>query len=403
MATSCVKTQLPLDTFAKIVGINPLHFNQITVPMQPSRVCGDVLLQYSWQTPDKVGRDELAQGIADAEALITHELGYDLIPTWHIDEKRPIPRVYAPELRRSWDVDIRWNALGVRGLHGYVQDVGVEKWTLLEAAATVTFHDDDGDDYFENATVVITNPDPINLINKEEIALVYDGQPVCMEIRPIQVGMAGASIIIQFKTAQIVRWDLIDNLDPQGVDGMDITNFDAFVDVYRHYNDTSRQADILTETAACTCGAGCDVSTVSGCLVIRDPRNALLGVTNIGIGGDVNGCCFIGADRVNLYYRAGWKDLAQATPFLTMDPMWARAVSYLALALLDRPLCGCDALRAFTEHWSEDLAESKSTPGGSSNVDLGRVRDNPIGTTRAAIFAWRLIRRNIIGEAAEIA
>lgn len=401
MAVSCTKTQLPLDTFAKIVGINPLHFNQITVPMQPSRVCGDVLMQNSWQTADKVGREELAQAIADAEALITDTLGYDLIPTWRIDEKVEVPRVHVPEYRRAWDVDIRYNALGVRARHGYVQDVGVERWTPIMLAAPVSHPDLDGDGYAETTQISIPNPDPVNITKAEEIAVVYPSQSVCMEIRPIQATVTATDIFIEFKTEQIVRWDLVDSLDPHGVDGMDIFNFESFIDVYRHWNDPSHQVDILSETSACTCGAGCSVDTVQGCLVVREPRNGLLGVGNSMP--NVFNCCLLGMDRVNLYYRAGWKYDRTDTPFLTMDPMWARAVSYLALSLLDRPLCGCDALKAYTDYWCTDLAESKATPGGSSTFNIGRIVDNPIGTTRAALFAWRLIRRNIIGEAAEIA
>lgn len=414
MAISETKTQLPLDTFAKIAGINPLHFNQVVIPDLPSRVCGDVLTQYSWQTADKIGREEAAQAIADAEALITNELGFDLLPVWQADDKIELPRPSVPEYQRSYDVGLRGYPLSVHTQHGYTQYGGAEKWTLLAPSSQVVYVDSNGDGYME--TAVVTIPNTYGITDKEEIAVVYEGSPTWREIKPIEAilavdGLGNPIIDIAFKAEQAVRLDLIESFNPQGVDGLVTTNFVAYVDIYRHWNDPSQQVQFVYMRPTCACGGiGCTNCTYmlgTGCIGVMNSRNSILAVSP----GNWNGTALsydcavacLGADRVNLWYRAGWKKANLATPFLTMDPMWARAVTYLALALMDRPLCGCDALRAFTEHWAEDLAESKATQGGSSNFDLGRVRDNPIGTTRAAIFAWRLILRNKLGEAVDIA
>src|SRR5688500_4005416 len=112
MAVAKTRTLLPLDTFARIAGINPIHFNQVQIeevaPDDNSETgCGDTILQYSWQLADKVGREEIAQAIADAESQLADNLGYLLCPDWIVDEAVAFPQIYRPELIRGTIKDIR--------------------------------------------------------------------------------------------------------------------------------------------------------------------------------------------------------------------------------------------------------------------------------------------------------
>jgi len=61
MARSDIRTWLPLDEFAQIIGLDPLGFNGLHSPtLQRNTVCGDVFFQQDWQHSDRLGRDTIA-------------------------------------------------------------------------------------------------------------------------------------------------------------------------------------------------------------------------------------------------------------------------------------------------------------------------------------------------------
>lgn len=93
-----------------------------------------------------------------------------------------------------------------------------------------------------------------------------------------------------------------------------------------------------------------------------------------------------GPDVVRLYYQAGI-ERAVGCP-MEMDNAWARAVTYLSLSLLERPICDCT--NDTWEYWREDLA------GGSESTNKYAIRaldiPNPFGSRRGAIQAWQRVK-----------
>ena len=88
MARASTYTWLPLDRFFQILGANPFHGNGIFTDLQPIRSgCDDMWLQYDWQDAQHVSRESLAEAIQDAEQQIANYVGYNLLPTWEIDER----------------------------------------------------------------------------------------------------------------------------------------------------------------------------------------------------------------------------------------------------------------------------------------------------------------------------
>lgn len=87
--------------------------------------------------------------------------------------------------------------------------------------------------------------------------------------------------------------------------------------------------------------------------------------------------------------RAGWP--------LDSDGQMARiyqtVVARLAAAELARPICGCESANRELARWQFDLARS----GGANDEVYGAVSagdlDNPLGTRRGHIAAWRFIRQ----------
>src|SRR3972149_7695618 len=96
MARAMTPTKLPLATWAKYMGVHPVHFGQVNMDTNPH--CSDIYYQYEWQTADHTSREEIARVIAEAEAKIEEALGYRLAPSWEIDEWRPTTRPFSPEM-----------------------------------------------------------------------------------------------------------------------------------------------------------------------------------------------------------------------------------------------------------------------------------------------------------------
>jgi hypothetical protein len=393
MARASIRTMLSLDDYARIMGISPLHFNQIELPtLHPATTCDQPLLQYSWQLADRTGREEIAEAISMAEDRLCSLLGFKLMPTWEIDER---VRALGPGLlvRPGW---------------GYFLAGGVQGKTLIEADASVVYSDGNSDGYYETATVQATLPSDVT--DTEEVAVYYPGVGgyEAWEIRPRHVDITAGVATITVRRDQLLLVEETEAFGARGVDGTDDTKFLETVDVYRKYHDASQQAHLLWDGPVCgACeGAGCDACNLhlqTACLRAHDHRNSLVAVASSTY--DVDTGLYVAATmhsarlpmRVRLWYRAGWRNMTLAEPHVTMDPKWARAVAYLATSLLDRVLCSCEALRAMSQHWREDLALSVSTQASGSSYRLGRVIDNPIGTTRGALAAWGLVKDEIVG------
>src|SRR3990172_11026555 len=107
MARAETLTKLPLDRWAALIGVNPLHFNGVYMPIHPPTVCQQPWMQYPWQAVDRVGREEVAMAIAQAEADVEKYLGYRLLPMWEADEWQEATRPYRPELVNLSGTDIR--------------------------------------------------------------------------------------------------------------------------------------------------------------------------------------------------------------------------------------------------------------------------------------------------------
>jgi len=83
-----------------------------------------------------------------------------------------------------------------------------------------------------------------------------------------------------------------------------------------------------------------------------------------------------------------------------MAPELERAVAFLALSYLDREWLTCEQIRNLQAHWRLDLAAQTSNASMSSSfrVDPDLLMC-PFGTTRAALYAWRVIQPLRVGEA----
>ncbi len=415
MARAETLTKLPLDRWAQLMGINPMHFNGVFHPSNPPTVCAQPWLQHSFQTADRVSREDIANAIAQAEADIEKELNFRLQPTWEIDEWNPTVRPNDPRFHNLSNTDLRGFGPVTKVRWGYFVTGGIRAKELSQAGVSIAYSDNDGDGYDETATITtaVTFTDPC------EVALFYpvagpvtDAGDDRWRIRPIRVSIAAGIATITCSTHQLVDAERQSALIPpaddshlRGVDGSVAANFLANIDVYRGYNDPQQQVQFLWEPKGCTgcAGAGCNVCSYSvqnGCLLIRgDPRNsnivyrpATWNQTDL----DFDTAAWSvkrEPDLVRVWYYAGWRDRSLGCPTYDMDPRYERAVAYYAAALLDRPICECNNVQAWVEQWRMDMAKNPS--GGGTFQNSESVLRNPFGTTKGAVFAWNRLDRAI--------
>ncbi len=425
MAHAETKTKLPLDRWARLMGIHPAHFNGVYYDRSPS-TCAMPWLQWPWQTADRVGREEVAQAIAQAEADIEAQLGYRLLPAWETDEWRPTVRPYHPELVNLSVTDARGFGQVAFANWGYLVSGGVRaKSPPLEEDAAIAYTDEDGDGYEEIATVgpvpvdVGQDPCEIRIYYPFSNAMIHAQCEDKWEIRPIDVTVVGAAATIRFRREQAVLPEYTADYFPpaddshlRGVDGAPATPevyFLEAVDVCRVYNDPQTQVTMMWEPfgSGCACGGtGCQLcayTTQTGCLIARDdPRHSIVvykpGTWNADDEAFDSASWTVGREPnlVRLYYYAGWRNKGLACPRVQMDGNWERVVAYYAATLLDRPLCACDNVKSWTDYWQQDLAINTAEQSRREPMEM---LDNPFGTTRGAIYAWKRVKDKMSGKA----
>jgi hypothetical protein len=361
-------TALTLDRFFELIGLHPLHGNQVTVhEIANLNTCGLPILQYSWQDADRVGREELAQAIYDAEQQISMWAGFDVGVRWVEDE------------------------VGYVGYNGrvtlekkYLIEAGRRINALVEAGAAVSYSDEDGDGYFETALVTVS---AVAGSNESEYWMYYPDHNGDDRWRiPVSsVSIAAGTATIKLRRERLVIEPRLEALAVEEVNGLDDDQFLEEVDVYRVYNDPD-QAVVYVNRCCCTCG--CEDTYTYGCLNVVDRRLSIarlgaLACTTPLVSGPL---CTAGGvpGPVKISYRAG-----------ITGQEWERAVAYLALAQLDRRLCGCAKIEHVAQYWQTDMAVSISGRGRAERSQLtNRKLDNPLGTTRAGLYAWELVLKN---------
>jgi len=414
MPRATTRTLLPIDRWAAILGINPLHWAQVTSDFMPQTSCAKVYKQFDWQESDAIGREAIAQAIDEAERMIAREVGYTLLPTWQIDERVNTVQPAMLDLINTGGRDVQGFRQSVQTRWGQYISGGIEAKTLIDADAAVVYTDQDGDGYFETATVTVAT----TVTEPCEIAVYFPAESGAdeWEVRPLRsVTITGGVATIVMYRQQLVLPELWEAFNPTAVDGDDNANFLTEVDVYRHWNDPQQQVQLLWSPLDGYCGCGgdsctdCTLSTQYGCLTAKSYRLGI--VTYHPATWDADDDEFVSAsyaesrnpDRLRLWYYAGLQDTKRTCPTLQMDPSWERAVTYLSLMFLDREVCGCSNLQSLTQHWREELNYDSSSQAASARYQLAeRVLGNPFGMTRGAILAWNLARETKLGRSVKL-
>lgn len=364
--------------------------------MAPAKnICGEIFFQYAWQNSDRVGREDIAMALYQAEQDLAREVGYNLMPDWTIDERLPYPQPARPD-QYGYGANVRWQAKSVEALRGHLIAGGIKAKSLIQAGATYNRTDVDSDGYQETCTVIV----PVTTTDLNEIRAYYpakNGNDL-WEIRPIEVSISGGFATIVFKIWQIAAANKMDVINPQPLDTDDANSFESTVDIYRVYNDTSQQVQFLWENeGACGECLACSLGVQSGCFILRDPR---LGITVPSPASyNASTLSFDAAnfaacrepDQVMLSYYSGYRDLSLDRPYAELSPYWKFVIAYYAASKLDKSTCGCSNVKVFIEKWQLDASFASMEKGGFTvPVEFAA---NRLGTTMGALNAYRAIQR----------
>jgi hypothetical protein len=378
------------------MGLNPLHFNQVHLPGYEAAVCGEPIFQYSWQAADKVGREEIAQAIAEAERAIEDQLMYNLLPTYYVDDRQYLD----PRLMRAT----------IKTPFGYFISGGTRSIVSVATGQAIAWSTPDALGYSRNGVVTVA----VSFTDPQELGVYYPGHNGEDEwrIEPTSVTIIAGTATITIPRERLLLEELLETLaDVESVSGNDDNNFLSEVDISRDYLNPNQQATLLWNNDGpgcswCICGNGCipcQHTAQTGCISALDYVNGVIRVTpadwNVTSGQFTSapvGCVGF-PHSVRLWYLAGWRDQSLAWPNRVLDEQWARAVSYLAVTMLDRPICECNALEKITQYYSVDLLEMTESRTFRINTK-NDIQNNPVGTTRGAINAWRLIQQRALGQ-----
>jgi hypothetical protein len=419
-------TLLSLEEWRRVFQFHPYRFWQLDSPLlQPQlHQCDDLLYQFGWQAADRVSRASIVEAIRSAEQKLAAFLGYDIAPRYREQLLAyPLPSDSYP--RRTAPIDGAGRWISVRLEHGRVQNIGVRRSELVGNAAII-LQDTNADGVYDRFTASIVT----SVTDASQIAVyaptsaqssLFDSAG-SYRVRPVSVSISGGSATISGPAWLIVNPELYESAT--GSNTIDITSssFLSEIAVYREYIDPNgetvddAQATLIWETepwpAFCFTGGGTggaswvtnssDPASVGKAIARVGIRHADTGIVTPGHAVYSNGEWFQvdwsqyrEPDRVLVRYLEGETRATNGD----ISPTFKRAVAAMAAAELDEPVCACEMTRRRIYHWQFDLARTSGDEsyGAISPGDL----DNPFGTRRGQVSAWRLVndRRNLLGIA----
>lgn len=404
---------LPLDTFRELAGYHPYHFWQLTNSTVPvTSDCNSVVYQHNWQNVQAEGRGEILEAIENAETLLRRYLGYSVAPRY-VEETYKYPEYLArwQSYGSSADANGRWLSINLDD--GYVQALGIEQKDLI-ATRPVVYSAVYGT---LNDTFTVTATLPAGVTDPDEIAIYFasgdrlDGDDATdrWRIQPVKVTISGNTATITGRAWLLVLPELYESIPTINVDPATSSNFATQVDVYRRYTKTDGQTNETSQGllvwesypqnwAGCCGGSGSnetDPASIASMIARVGIRNARYGIVipgsaaynaTTGLWSAVRWSNCTNPDRITIRYLAGY-------PLVDghMTKEWQTTVARLAMAELDGPICACKAANKTVFRWQTDAARTE----GNGDEILGQISgedlNNPFGTRRGHIYAWRRV------------
>ena len=424
MARASIPTLLSVSEYARVMGIDGLHFAQGVSSIRQDISCSRIWYQYDWQAPNMASRESVAEAISDAERDLADAIGYWPAPAYTLDEFHEYPRPAAPGWYGSGaNIYGRYKALQLN--RGYVIEGGQRATEYLGTDCWIAL-DPDGDGFTEVAHFQGDVDADIDVCQVKAYFKEYDeadavnsrtdlsssGADPAWEVRPFKVELVGTTIHAYFWVWDLFRPQLQEELGPDPINADDfgdgppvdpcdylaLTDLGVYVDelmFYREYTDPETQVEFLWGGGVtCSSLAACAESTQAGCFRVKDRRNSLV-TAQPGVYNSTDGS-FASAswaentepDAVRFWYRSGWRPENQRG-CRSLDDRWAKIIAMLATSRLQWPLCDCSNAADLSKYWQQDAA--KMTTEKSFNLRPDEL-SNPFGQRVGEVLAWRQIR-----------
>jgi hypothetical protein len=403
MTRASHRTYLNLDHYAKIMGINPVHFSGgCNIALSDGRVLfpldnaqNNIWPQYSWQNFDQISREDLAFQIYSAEFEIQQYLGYPLVPGWIEAERYDFQKHYRPETHaHQMMTDVAGIERQILLRNGKFIAGGRRKSVLIDGAVDIVYSDQDDDGWSELATISFVFD---TLIDPSEIKLYfagYEGKPEYEIREPKSKTVAGDTLTFTYYKWQLVDPKLTDDdfptsdMDAKYIDMNDPLSFVTIVDAYREYNDTTQpHAVFYNEDNGIQLSDGYIYRVASNGFVI--PVEGTYDAVNMAWTRSNSTCGY--ANYVDLWYYAGMKD----TPYNInadkyLSEHFARAIAYMATARLERVFYANNNATSLADSLRRDLSISVKDEFVRPPQD---VFTNPFGTKKGEYEAWKIVNR----------
>lgn len=403
MARALTRTLLPLDSWAKIIGIDPWSFNQFETPVQHAHQCEDVWYQSIWQH-DMISREELAMSIAEAEASFAEYALFWPAPQYIVDEplRYPAPadsrRFGVGRTRRNFmkPISLKWPYI-VSG--GQLNRVGMDQSPATVVNTRLTFQDTDGDGVEDQFTVSITDAyagGTEHVAVASEIAVYFASADRNSEaisetwrIRPVVVTISSGNVTIKGHKTLLAKPSLQTPVNPEPLDPTTTGNYVNEVEVYRTYIDATATESQPYQGVALwdvppNCDAGCAEQVRAICLGRYEPDN---GIVAVSFGEMCDWPYHRQPDRLLVNYVAGYPPDAQGF----MSDHMARVITYLSTALLPHEKCGCERSQRILHYWRNKPNEDTDNDRGRS-FTMEEINSNPFVERNGALWAWKRIR-----------
>lgn len=400
---------LSLEEFRTILGWNPWHFyglsNSAKAPIQSS--CNRTLPEYSWQSQDALGRNDIRTALETAEAILAKHLGY--WPGPHYEEETLAWNAYHDSSSRRYGAtEADGRRVSTRTRYGKILSIGAEvRTTVGTYPVTINTQDEDtslDDTFLMRFQTSETDPSVFTLefADNDRAAGVYRDYTV----RPVSVSIASGWATVKGPTWLIVKPSLYEGIhySPSGAQTLDPDNRDTFVKSLKVVKLTYESG--ITEDTASTvlrwesrpCGTGwwcCgSLSNEAGtdyyAIGRTGIRNAETGTVLPdmamwdGSAWKVNQswCCgAVEPDSVVLRYVSGVAPVSGRMPV-----MYAQMVARLAMGEMARRVCACSEANREFERWQYEAAADETYRLSDSNLN------SPLGTSLGAIWAWNKVK-----------
>jgi len=361
-------SQVSLDQFAKILGLDPLHFAGAYSDLRRETArCHDLWAQYQWQDPGKASREEIARALHRAEENIADVCGYYAAWKWIVDERHKLERGgLSPHAPRTRLVTKRKQVIS-----GGAQAVSAIDAGDVTRGADI---DADGDGFAETAVFTVSNVE--TTWNLEEVRACFkeyaagdaancrtdpssESYDEAWEVRPLKLRRSGTTVTAYIPVWHLFKPQLYEELAPDHINADDADSYVDTISFFRVYNDVSSQVSFMWGTD-CVYDVSCAWATQTGCIRTVDPRNGTITIVPGTYGAACN--CYTAGnytyrvvpDAVRLWYRAG---LPRPAPGV-VDHTMARLIVMLACARLDYPICSCGNPQTLVAGWRDNAAKS---------------------------------------------